>query len=141
MKNDRGREIKLTNIDKFNIKYGSLDKICPEVMYIRAKTKVKPFVKKGDYSKDILIMKTDFIKSVGDIIHRDKNFQDTHICHFDTNENGMMYNKNSYIKYDVFIKPIHIKHINEYEKQVYDLVYAFNSKLTSLLEKNNMSYI
>lgn len=141
MKNDRGREIRLTNTGKFNVKYGSLDKICPEVMYIRAKTKVKPFVKKGDYSKDILFMKNDFIKSVSDIIRHDKNFQDTHICYFDTNENGMMYDKNSYIKYDVFIKPINIRHINEYEKQVCDLVNAFNSKLTSLLEKNNMSYI
>ena len=54
------KEIKLQNTDKYTVRYGSLNKEIPEVIYIRAKTKIIPKTKKSDYSKDILGIKDEF---------------------------------------------------------------------------------
>lgn len=141
MDNNKKREIKLDKTNKFNIKYGTLDKNNPEVLYIRAKAKIKPNNKKSDYCQEIASIKKDFVKMVNNIIVNDKSVYNKHICCFDANDNGMVYNKNSYIKYDIYIKPIIIKHIDEYRSYVSDLTSILNNNLTTLLEKNNMSYI
>ena len=53
MVNNQKREIKLKDIDNYNVRYGTLDKFNPEVIYITAKTKIKPLEKKGSYVKDV----------------------------------------------------------------------------------------
>ena len=116
------KEIKLQNTDKYTVRYGSLNKEIPEVIYIRAKTKIIPKTKKSDYSND------------------NKSFGNNYICHFDTNGNGMTYNKKSFLKYDVYVKPSVLKNISDYECEISSLVNAFNNNLSNLLEKSNMFY-
>ena len=134
------KEIKLQNTDKYTVRYGSLNKEIPEVIYIRAKTKIIPKTKKSDYSKDILGIKDEFNKTVKKLIIDNKSFGNNYICHFDTNGNGMSYNKKSFLKYDVYVKPSVLKNISDYEYEISSLVSAFNSNLSNLLEKNEMFY-
>lgn len=135
------KEIKLQDIDKYVVKYGSLNKEQPEVIYIKAKTKIIPKIKKSDYTKDIVNIKYEFNKTVKNLILNNKSFGNSYICNFDTNGNGMMYNKKSFLKYDVYIKPHVLKNIAEYECEISSLVNDFNDNLSNLLEKNNMFYI
>lgn len=134
------KEIKLQNTDKYTVKYGSLNKEIPEVIYIRAKTKIIPKIKKSDYSKDILGIKDEFNRTVKKLIVDNKSFGNNYICHFDTNGNGMTYNKKSFLKYDVYVKPSVLKNISDYECEISSLVNAFNNNLSNLLEKSNMFY-
>ena len=135
------KEIKLQDIDKYVVRYGSLNKEQPEVIYIKAKTKIIPKIKKSDYTKDIANIKYEFNKTVKNLILNSQSFGNSYICNFDTNGNGMMYNKKSFLKYDVYIKPHVLKNISEYECEISSLVNDFNDNLSNLLEKNNMFYI
>ena len=52
----------------------------------------------------------------------------------------MTYNKKSFLKYDVYVKPSVLKNISDYECEISSLVNAFNNNLSNFLEKSNMFY-
>lgn len=141
MVNNQKREIKLKDIDNYNVRYGTLDKFNPEVIYITAKTKIKPLEKKGSYAKDVAVIKSNFIEFVDKLIKESEDFNDKYICHFETNENGMVYNKRSYVKYLIYIKPKKIMYIDDYEKDIREIVSRLNDVLSVQLSQNGMFHV
>lgn len=137
---NRKREIKF-NINNYQIKYGSLNKETAEVIYIRVKSKIRPIEKKNSYNEDINLLKKDFIKKIHELIKSNNKIEKKYICHFETNEFGMSYNRNSFIKYELYIKPKEIKHVNEYKNDIVDFINLINQELNLLLNKYNIIFI
>lgn len=137
---NKKREIKL-QLNNYQIRYGSLNKENTEVIYIRVKAKIHPLLKKNDYSEDISLLKKDFLKKIQDIVYSNSDIKRQYICHFDTNECGMTYNRNSFIKYDLYIKPKEAKHINEQKEIVTNIIGTINNDLNILLSKYNITFI
>lgn len=141
MQNNRKREIRIPDIDKYNAKFGTLNKYRPEVIYIIAKTKVSPKTRKADYSQDVSNIKTNFLKAVDGMITNDSRLRKEHICNIDANDSGMTYGKNSYIKYDIYIKPTELKAIDDYYQDMHQFICRLNNVLSDLIEKNSMMHI
>lgn len=134
-------EMKLTDMGKYNVKCGTINKNNPEVVYIRTKTKVKPSTKKTNYCSEITAVKNEFVKTVKSIITENVTVSNDYIIHFDANEKGMMYNKNSYIKYDIYLKPSVMKNFMEYRTEMSALANKLNDKLSSLLNETCLTHI
>lgn len=128
-------EIKLSDMGKYNVKCGTINKNNPEVLYIRTKIKVKPSDKKTTYFNEIIGIKNKFVRNVKSIIVNDDTISNDYIFHFDANEKGMVYNKNSYIKYDIYIKPVVVKKFLDYRTDMTVLANKLNDNLSALLKE------
>ena len=134
-------EIKLSETGKYSVKYGTMNKKNPRVIYIRTKIKVKPSLKKTNYYKEINDIKNGFVKDVKNIIEKEDMFLDEYIVHFDTNERGMLYNKNSYIKYDLYVKPKDVQVFSDYKPCISSLTEKLNEKLSLLIKDTCLIYV
>lgn len=131
-----GKEISF-KINKFNVKYGTLNVYEPNVIYLRAKARIVPNEDR-DYFKSVQAIRRHFLKYVDMIIANDKNLAREHIAQLATNENGLKYNKISIIKFDIYLKPMdNIKFIN-YLPSVKELSSEFCTQLENILYKNNI---
>lgn len=133
------KEYKLGTIDGIgiNVKYGTLDKNNPEIIYIRCKGGIKPNEDKKDYSEEIMSLKEDFLFSVKEIINNSPLFNNKHICSIEVSD-GISPRKTSRLKYDVFLKPKIKKEISEYKEDIIDIVKSFNSVVLQLLIDRNI---
>lgn len=120
------------------IKYGTLDKNNPEIIYIRSKARITPTIKKKDYNDSVSIIKKEFIKNVKTIVKSYSKFEGKHICSLEMSDNGIAFGKKSYIKYDVYVKPKEIKKIDEYENDIKNMISDVDIMLNHLLEINDI---
>lgn len=141
MHNDRKREIQIGIVDGYNVKYGTLNKMKSNVIYIRGKAKIFPSLKKNSYQKEIYNLKHNFNKKVKQLIEEENGLLNSFICHLEMNETGMTFHKKSFIKYDVYIKPIIVKKIDDYNDYIINFVNKLNTVLTCLLKANYMMNI
>lgn len=141
MRNDRRRELKIESGDRFKIRFGTMDKHCPSVIYIKSATKVKPNVSKTNYKKEITAMQNTFLSFVDKTVKESKLFLDEYICHFDTNKEGMTYGKNSYMKYELYVRPKALKFIDDYTEEVKTLAAALNAKIDALIKEKEFVYV
>lgn len=133
------KEYQINKGETFRVKYGTLDKNNPEVIYLRTKAKIKPFIEKRDYSNDVQEIKDDFMQYIKDVVKYDYFLNDRHICSFSVSEKGLAYGKGSHIKYDLYVKPLEVKPIQTYEQHLSVLVRNANNKLISMLEQHGIN--
>ena len=138
------KEYPLPKIDGINIrtKYGALDKNNPEILYIRSRVSITPNVSdKRDFSDDIVSFKKSFEEEIRRIVHNSADFEDKHILTIEISENGITYGKKSHAKYDVFLKPLEMKELEQYHNEMLRLSYLFNQTLHRLLEERGIEII
>ena len=137
------RQYFLKNNGTFSIKYGTTIKNNPTVIYLRAKGKVKPYIDKTNYKSDVSKIKkgiTNIIKeelmSLSDIIDISKYLFD-----IDLTEDTMNYNKISRLNYNIYLCPINVGKIEDYEKRITDMCDRIEIKITGCVNKNNLSIV
>lgn len=123
------------------IKYGTLDRNNPEIIYIRSKARVTPLIKQRDYYDSVTMVKNTFGNTVHNIIKNHTHFENRHICSIEMSENGISFGKKSYIKYDIYVKPKKVLKLNEYELDINNMVHVFNTNLSNELIKNNIKIL
>lgn len=114
-------------------KYGTLNKNNPEVLYLRSKTKLKATINKKDYKDDLTEICTQFQKYIKDLIKSNIDF-DRYICTFETPERGIIYNKPSHLKYEIYLHPNRIENLEYYENKILSLLHKSNNKLKQLCQ-------
>ena len=137
------KQIKIEDIEDLSAKYGTIDKNSPDVLYIRAKGRIMPTVKKNDYSNDIIELKKGFANIIKNNIMSFKNDinEKKYIYNIEISEKGISYKKGSYIKYDIFIRPNVKKEILEYKDIVTNLLTNVNNEMKQKLDNLNLKYI
>ena len=125
---------------KIKTKYGTLNKNNPNIIYLRSKTKVKSLNKDKDYKEELKNINIFFQKYVKTIIN-ETNLFNNHICTFETPEKGIIFNKISNLKYDLYLQPKTIKDMCEYENDITLLTNKANKKLLELCEKYNIELV
>lgn len=124
---------------KIKTKYGTLNKKEPQVIFIRSKGRVKNMSKPiNDINKTISLIKNIFYNNVVDILNDTKIFTKEMLCDIDISGKCLMADKSSYMKYDIFVKPIAVKPIDVYEKNIRAILIQINSMLNDILRKNNI---
>lgn len=143
MKQHKTKQIKIDDIQELSAKYGTVNRNSPDVLYIRAKGRIMPTVKKSDYSKEIIELKKYF----GDIIkhnilsHKKNINSERYIYNIDISEKGINYKKGSYIKYDIFVKPNSKKEMGDYKNEITSFLTDVNDSIKNKLELLNIKYI
>lgn len=139
----KSKQIKIDTIQELSAKYGTIDKKSPDVLFIRAKGRIIPTVKKVDYSKDIVELKQNFNNIVKDkiMLHKNDINCERYICNIDISEKGISYKKGSYIKYDIFVKPKNKKDVFDYKDELTSLLTNINDDLKEKMSLLNLKYI
>lgn len=137
------KQIKLNIMDNLSVKYGTLDKNSPDVLFIRFKGKIIPTIIKNDFSKEIVELKTEFNNIIKNIILNYGDIFDCnrYLCNMDVSEKGVTYKKGSYIKFDVFVRPNEIKDIMCYENVITRMSIEINNEIINVLNKLNLKYL
>ena len=137
------KQIKLNIMDNLSVKYGTLDKNSPDVLFIRFKGKIIPTIIKNDFSKEIVELKAEFDKIIKDIIINYCDIFDCkrYLCNIEVSEKGVTYKKGSYIKFDVFVRPNEIKDIMCYEDVITRMSIEINNEIINILNKLNLQYL
>ena len=129
------KEYNLKNeIINIKTKYGTLNRNNPEVLYLRSKTKIKALIDGKDYKEELVYISKHFQKYVKKIIDDSKIFN-KYICTFETPDKGIVFNKISNLKFDIYLHPILIKDMSLYEPHVIKLIDKANNKLIGLCKK------
>ena len=137
------KQIKLNIMDNLSVKYGTLDKNSPDVLFIRFKGKIIPTIIKNDYTKEIVELKTEFNSIVKNVILNYCDIFDCnkYLCNIEVSEKGVTYKKGSYIKFDVFVRPNEIKDIMCYEDVITRMSIEINNEIINILNKLNLQYL
>lgn len=139
----KSKQIKLNIMDNLSVKYGTLDKNSPDVLFIRFKGKIIPTIIKNDFSKEIVELKTEFDKIIKGIIINYCDIFDCkrYLCNIEVSEKGVTYKKGSYIKFDVFVRPNETKDITYYEDVITRMSIEINNEIINILNKLNLKYL
>lgn len=132
------KEYLLKKDGKHQIKYGTLNKTTPSVLFVHIKGIVIPTVKQTSYKKELTAIKSDFSKTVANDIRKLDAFSDKCICMIDINDNRMTIGKKCGMKYEIFLKPNTIRPMEEYEGEILEIVEQANHRLRAILEENHM---
>ena len=137
------KQIKLNIMDNLSVKYGTLDKNSPDVLFIRFKGKIIPTIIKNDFLKEIVQLKAEFDKIIKDILINYCDIFDCkrYLCNIEVSEKGVTYKKGSYIKFDVFVRPNEIKDIMCYEDVITRMSIEINNEIINILSKLNLKYL
>lgn len=129
-------DIILQKENNFITKYGTTCRsLKPSVLYLRTKTKITPIVDKNTYENDIIDIKNKFTEYVDKRIKKSKYFDDNYIFNIDISSKSIKYGKTSFLRYDVYLKPIVRKSVNDNMKLYSEYSEAFDKKLIKLLNK------
>lgn len=129
-------EIVLIKDNKFITKYGSPTKEeKPKVLYIRSKAKITPFTEKISFETDIENIKYAFLKYIDIEVKKNKNFHDKYLSNIDISSKSVSYGKVSFLRYDVYLKPIIQKTLIGNKKLFEKISNKLDKKLDKLLNK------
>lgn len=139
----KSKQIKLYIMNNLSVKYGTLDKNSPDVLFIRFKGKIIPTIIKNDYSKEIVELKTEFNSIVKNVILKYCDIFDCnrYLCNMEVSEKGITFKKGSYIKFDVFVRPNETKDIICYENVITKMSIEINNEIINVLNKLNLKYL
>ena len=97
------KEIKLNNCKNITLKYGSINKNDPQVIYVTGKMWLCPTYD-GDYNEEINIIHNNFKKKLNGTLSNSMLFDKKHILDFDINSDNLVKNKKKYFSITFFLK-------------------------------------
>ena len=97
------KEYKLNVCDYVSLKYGSVNKENPQVIYISGKCWIKPFVEMDCQSK-IKRVERQVKNSIKSLVSDNDNFEKKFILDFDVNMDGMSPGKKKFLSFDFFLR-------------------------------------
>lgn len=129
----------IVNEKNIRVNYGTTDKRNPSVIYARAKGSVQPFEEKRTYATDIQDLKRtfkDFVKERVNLLPQLKT--EKLLCNIEITENGLSFKKKGHMRYEIFIKPMEIKQLEEYEGDIKQLTEEVNLKIRDFLKERGI---
>ena len=127
------KEYKLDVCNHISMKYGTVNKDNPQVIYISGKCWVTP-IKEMDYRSRIDYIENEMKKSIKRIFIDDTNFINRFILDFDISTEGMIPNKKKFLSFDFYLRQ------NENNKKMLKELKELIERKTSTVS-NNLVYI
>lgn len=128
------KEYKLNFNDSFNLIYGSVDRINPQVIYINGKTWILPQMK-GENKTVIYSILNTFKKNIKNAILNSTYFSNNYICDFDLNIPNTNDMKKHFLSFEIYLKQVNqplidLKTIKPYIKNsFYNIINDFEQEL------------
>ena len=92
------KEIKIDVCDNINLKYGSVNKNDPQIIYVSGKMWISPSYE-GDFETPINIIHSNFKKELTKSLRESSIFESKHILDFDINPLTMTKDKKSFFQF------------------------------------------
>ena len=130
------KEVKLNSCKNISLKYGSVNKNDPQVIYVSGKMWICPTYD-GDFNEPINLVYSKFKKELSRILRNSTVFESRHILDFDLNSENLVRNKKKFFSITFFIKQKSEKLINLNNiKNIVssDFSYLFNELENDLIE-------
>jgi hypothetical protein len=105
------KEIKIDACKNINLKYGSVNKNDPQVIYVSGKMWICPTYD-GDFNEPINLVYNNFRKELNSILRKSVVFDSKHILDFDINPINLVKNKKKFFSISFFVKQKSEKLIN-----------------------------
>jgi len=132
------KEIKLNNCKNISLKYGSVNKNDPKVIYVTGKMWICPTYD-GDFEKMMEYFHLSFKKGLSKVLKNNSVFDTKYILDFDINQTNLVKNKKKYFSITFFVRQksdnlIKLKNIKNIIS--YDFGYLFNELENNLIEND-----
>ena len=105
------KEIKLNNCKNINLKYGSVNKNDPQVIYVSGKMWLCPTYD-GDYEEQVNLFHNSFKNKLKNALSNSIVFDKKHILDFDINPENLIKDKKKFFSISFFLKQKSEKIIN-----------------------------
>lgn len=133
-------KIKFFNIETNNgitTKYGTIDDCtAPSVILLRGKGRVKAINEQNSYISEVKLFKKNFEKEIEYNIHSSKLFNNECLIYVELSSKNVSTKRFSYVKYDIYLKPLMPKPLLEMEESLINISKPINDSLISLLKGN-----
>ena len=97
------KEVKLNSCKNISLKYGSVNKNDPQVIYVSGKMWICPTYD-GDFNKPINLVYSKFKKELSRILRNSTVFESRHILDFDLNSENLVRDKKKFFSITFFVK-------------------------------------
>lgn len=130
------KEVKLNSCKNISLKYGSVNKNDPQVIYVSGKMWICPTYD-GDFNEPINLVYSKFKKELSRILRNSTVFESRHILDFDLNSENLVRDKKKFFSITFFIKQksenlINLNNIKNIVSS--DFSYLFNELENDLIE-------
>ncbi len=105
------KEVKLNSCKNISLKYGSVNKNDPQVIYVSGKMWICPTYD-GDFNEPIELVYSKFKKELSKILRNSNIFESKHILDFDLNPENLVRDKKKFFSITFFVKQKSEKIIN-----------------------------
>lgn len=132
------KEYKLDVCDHILIKYGSVNKDNPTVIYVTGRCWISP-QSEMNFDNVIKDVEREMRKNIKSIIADDINFHDKFILDFDVNTDSMQINEKKFLTFDFYIRQKNSsrKELKKLKDILFWKISAIASNLISLFNENN----
>lgn len=129
--------ININSNDGISSKYGTIDDSKhPSVILLRGKCRVMPINNKGNYSIEVISFKNAFEKIIEHYTQSSKVFCNDYFACVELSEKNVMPTRYSYVKYDIYLKPIRPRTLLQQKKSIISFSKTINDSMVSLLKKD-----
>ena len=97
------KEIELDSCKNLSLKFGSVNKKDPQIIYVSAKMWICPTYE-GDFKTPINIIYKGFKNELSKVLKNSVSFEQKHILDFDLNPDNLVCNKKSFFSVSFFVK-------------------------------------
>ena len=133
-----GKQYLIINEKKIRVRYGVINRLNPSVIFIRAKGDVRPVVKLSAYGDIVAGFKRSFPEIIKKHVLKEEINPDKCLFNTEISDNSLVYNKPAHIRYEVFIKPVDIKPMEEYEEKMKNIATGINDDIKAYFNDNGI---
>lgn len=94
----------IKSFDNASVKYGTMDKTNPQVIYMSIRTWIKPSFIDESYESIFDITKHQIKSTISNFVNEENNFSSKYILDFDINPAKLNYKTSKFMQMDVFFK-------------------------------------
>lgn len=127
------KEYKLDVCNHIKLKYGTVNKNNPQVIYVSGKCWISP-LRKMDYSSVFNEIEKDMRRNITTFLTDGVNFENKYILDFDINVDTLSPNEKKFLSFDFYLKQN-----DRNKKELSALKDVFNRKISTIA--NNLVYM
>lgn len=127
------KEYKLDVCNHINLKYGTVNRNNPQVIYVSGKCWISP-LRKMDYSSVFNEIEKNMRKNIKTFLTDGVNFENKYILDFDINVDNLSPNEKKFLSFDFYLRQN-----DKNKKELSALKDVFNRKISTIA--NNLVYM
>lgn len=132
------KEIKLNVSNKVTLKYGTMNRENPKVVYINGRTWITPMYE-GNYNDAMSYILNKYKKEFKSRLLATGKFERGMIFEFDINPCAMKYGHKKFLSFDIFAKQVDCVNLKDLNNELSECIGNVSDNFVECLENNDFS--